>query len=368
MKINTAMTTIRESVFAGAVIVLVTGAMSAAQARTVEEIINYRGADRQQMLIEGAKKEGEVLWYSSATAKYVLEPMKKAFTKKYPFIKYRYFRANSRKVNQKVFGEMRAGVLAADVISGSGTTTPMIKAGVPIPFYTPEMEAFPKNYLHPQRLYVPTRFSYFSFTYNTNEIKPADVPKTYDDLLDPKWRGKMGWGVTSNSSGSAIMIINMLTTRGRAGTEKYLDAISKQNIQSLTGSGRNIVNKVARGAIQIGLGTFAHHGIISASKGAPVKSVVLDPVPGVVATIMVSKSVKHPHAAMLLIDYVVGKEGQTLLQKQNYLPSRPDVNPSKALQTITPRYVGMKENFVSPSKLYDLAPEMQGLQKKYFLK
>jgi ABC-type Fe3+ transport system substrate-binding protein len=368
MKPNNSITLIRASVAVGAAAVLFAGTLSSGEARTVKEIINYRGADRQQMLIEGAKKEGQVLWYSSATAKYVLEPMKKAFQKKYPFIKYRYFRANSRKVNQKVFSEMRAGVLAADVISGTGTTMPMIKAGVPIPFYTPEMKAFPKEYLHPQRLYVPTRFSYFSFTYNTNEIKPADVPKSYDDLLDPKWRGKMGWGVTSNSSGSAIMIINMLTTRGRPATEKYLAAMVKQNVQNLTGSGRNIVNKVARGAIQIGLGTFAHHGIISASKGAPVRSVVLDPVPGVVATIMVAKSVKNPHAAMLLIDYVVGKEGQTLLQQQKYLPSRPDVAPSKVLQSISPRYVGMKENFISPSRLYDLAPEMLGLQKKYFLK
>jgi len=368
MKPNTAMTTIRGSILAGASMVLIAGALSAAQARTVEEIINYRGADRQQMLIEGAKKEGQVLWYSSVTAKYVLEPMKKAFQKKYPFIKYRYFRATSRKVNQKVFSEMRAGVLAADVISGSGTTTPLIKAGVPIPFYSPAMEAFPKEYLHPQNLYLPTRFSYFSFTYNTKEIKPADVPKSYDDLLDPKWRGKMGWNVTSNSSGSAIMIINMLTTRGRPATEKYLEALAKQNIQSLSGSGRSVVNKVARGAIQIGLGTFAHHGIISASKGAPVKSVPLDPVPGVVATIMVAKSVKNPHAAMLLIDFYVGKEGQTLLKQQKYLPARPDIAPLKVLQKISPKYVGMKENFVSPDKLYNLAPEMMALQKKYFRK
>jgi iron(III) transport system substrate-binding protein len=93
---------------------------------------------------------------------------------------------------------------------------------------------------------------------------------------------------------------------------------------------------------------------------------LLEPVPALNATISILKGVPHPHAAMLMVDFILSVEGQKLFQKAGYLPARPGVPAAKDLQQIVPSLVGKKEYFVSPKALLKTTKKSKKLARKYF--
>lgn len=337
----------------------------AAYALTAAEIANLKGPERQNILVAGARKEGKVTWYSAMIINQALRPLANAFQKKYPFIKLDYWRGSSRKILQKVLAEIRAKALVADVLEGSGLAHPMVKAGAVQPFHSPSLAAYPEKYRDPKRLWAASRFSYMGMAYNTKLISPSEAPKTYQDLLDPKWKGKMAWRAASES-GALLFITNLRLTMGEAKAEAYLQKLKGQKIVNFSGSARTLVNRVVEGEYPIALNIFLHHPIISAAKGAPSAARPLEPVPSLNGTIMLPKGVKHPHAAMLLIDFVLSEEGQRVLKKANYLPAHPKVDPNSSLKPIVPRLAGLKENFVTPEVLFDNREKSKALFNKYF--
>ena len=113
--------------------------------------------------------------------------------------------------------------------------------------------------------------------------------------------------------------------------EAYLRDLSKQNVANLTGSPREVVNKVMQGECAIAIDIFLHHPVISAQKGAPVAPQPLEPVMSNASVVTLAKGTTHPHAAMLLIDYLLSKEAQQVLEKADYLPAHPDVKPQSTL-------------------------------------
>jgi iron(III) transport system substrate-binding protein len=129
---------------------------------------------------------------------------------------------------------------------------------------------------------------------------------------------------------------------------------------------RALVNQIIAGEYPIGLNIFLHHPVYSALKGAPSASQPIQPVPSTIGTIQLIRGVRHPYAAMLLIDFVLSPDGQTVMAKRNYLPGNSKVEPSAAQKTIIPRYNGTKELFVSPEKLDEMRQSSAELFKKYF--
>ena len=156
-----------------------------AHALTPEEIVNYRGADRQQVLVDGARKEGQVVLYSALIVNQMLRPLAAGFMKRYPFIKMTYYRADSEELLAKLSAETRASNVVADVFEGSGGGEIAVDAGFTQAFYSPELDSYPKMYLDPKGHLAPTRLSYFSIAYNAKQVAPDRVPKTYEDLTDP---------------------------------------------------------------------------------------------------------------------------------------------------------------------------------------
>ena len=116
-----------------------------AHALTPEEIVNYRGSDRQQILIDGAKKEGQVVLYSALIVNQMLRPLAAGFMKKYPFIKMTYYRADSEELLAKLSAETRANNVVADVFEGSGGGEIAVEAGFTQAFYSPELRAIPRS-------------------------------------------------------------------------------------------------------------------------------------------------------------------------------------------------------------------------------
>src|SRR5438477_10575376 len=276
-----------------------------ALAQPTTNILHYQGADREQKLIEGAKKEGQVVIYSALIVNQAMRPIAEKFGKKYPFVKLSYWRADSEDIAAKLSAEVRANNVVADVFEGTGVGEQAVAAKLAQPFSTPALDAYPVEYRDPAGLWVPTRLSYYSIAYNTKLVPPDRVPKSYDDLLNPQWKGKMAWRIGS-ATGTPLFLTNLRLAWGEERASAYFGKLKEQKIVNFgAGSARTLVDRVIAGEYAIALNIFAHHPLISRAKGAPVNSKLLDPVASTAATMGVVKSARHPHAALLLIDFVL---------------------------------------------------------------
>src|SRR5258705_5083695 len=147
-------------------------------------ILTYTGSDRTEKLIEGAKKEAQVTYYSGMIVNQALRPLTAAFQKKYPFIKMAYWRGDSEDIESKLSAEMRANNPVVDVVEGTGIGELAVRAGLAQPVSSPLLADIPERMRDPRRLWVPTRMSYFAIAYNTRLVAADVAPKTYQDLLD----------------------------------------------------------------------------------------------------------------------------------------------------------------------------------------
>jgi iron(III) transport system substrate-binding protein len=323
------------------------GAIAPAAAQSPPDL-TYRGPDREQRLMDGARKEGEVVFYSAMIEDQALRPIVAAFRKKYPFIQMTYWRGGSEDIGVKLSAEMSAHRLVADVVEGTGIGELAIKAGLAQPMWSPELAAIPEARHDPHGLWMPTRMSYFGIAYNTKLVPPDQAPKTYEDLLDPKWKGRMAWPL-AGGSGAELFVTNLRLAWGEEKAMAYLRRLSAQKIVNFgSGSARALVDRVIAGEYPIALAIFAHHPLISAGKGAPSAAGLLAPVASAAGTVAIPKGVRHPNAAMLLVDFLLSKEGQQVLAGAEYLPVRSDVQPLAKIAAIVPSRAGVAENFISP--------------------
>jgi iron(III) transport system substrate-binding protein len=337
-----------------------------AYAQSAEDILLYKGPDREQKLIEGAKKEGQVVIYAAIIVNQGMRPIAEKFQKKYPFIKLTYWRADSEDIVQKASAEVRANNLVADIIEGTGAGELAVAADIVQPYYTPVVNAFPEVYRDPKGLWTPTRLSYYSIAYNTRLVPADKVPKTYDDLLDPQWKGKMSWRIGS-SSGTPLFITNLRLAWGEERAKAYFEKLKEQKIVNFgAGSARTLVDRVIAGEYSIALNIFAHHPLISKGKGAPTNSQLMDPVASTAATMSLVKGAKHPYSALLLVDYILSKEGQQILADAEYFPADPAVPPLPSLAPVVPKIAGVPENFIGPDKLIKYTDSSQETFRQLF--
>ncbi|MBT7666303.1 MAG: extracellular solute-binding protein, partial [Rhodospirillaceae bacterium] len=181
----------------------------------------------------------------------------------------------------------------------------------------------------------------------------------------PKWKGKIAWRIGSES-GAPLFITNIRQLMGEKKAKAYFEKLTGQGIINFRGSARTLVSRVVQGEYALAIQIFAHHPVISAKKGAPVAVQMMEPIPSINGTIMIPKGVKHPHAAMLFVDYYLSEEGQNVLKKARYFPVLASVKPRKELEVIVPRLAGTKENFVSPAQLFANRKASNAIFKKYF--
>src|SRR3954467_13165144 len=141
-------------------------------------------------LIEAAKKEGEVVWYSTQIISQLVRPVSAAFEKKYPGIKVRATRANASEVAVKIFNESRAGRVQSDVFDGTTTVVPLKKEGYVLQWQPDSAKEYPADLKDPEGYWVANNLFIITPGFNTGLVARGSEPKTYEDLLDPKWRGK----------------------------------------------------------------------------------------------------------------------------------------------------------------------------------
>jgi iron(III) transport system substrate-binding protein len=279
----------------------------------------YQGADREKILIEGAKREGQFTLYTSHTW---FKTFVGEFEKKYPFVRASQWRNDSKNIIRKVLEEVRAGRVLADIVETTADGMAFLKReGLFQEYYSPEARYYP-NELKPKGkngfFYLPNRETYNSLGFNTHLIPPGIAPKTLRDLLDPRWKGKMA--ITSTTTGSR-WIGNALETLGR----EFLDKLAEQDISVQDMAPASLINLVVSGEIPLSPTIFDANVTLAKQKGAPVEWRPLEPVVTTVGSAGLLARASNPHTALLFIDYLLSKEGQQLIMKGGLWSPREDV-------------------------------------------
>ena len=284
-----------------------------------------RAAD--QALIDAARKEGEVNWYTSQIINQFVVPAKASFEKKYG-VRVNYIRADSSDLVLRISNEARAGRVMADTYDGAATAPGLKKGGLALKWQPESASRLSKDYLDAEGYWVATNLYVLTPGFNTELVKPGTEPKTFQDLLDPKWRGRMAWAATPSASAAAGFIGLMLKEMGDEKAMAYLRALARQNIAGVNGSARKVLDQVIAGEYAIGLQIFNHHTIISAKLGAPSAWIAMDPAMAVFSVAGVTQNAPHPNAGKLLVDFLASPEGQVIFRDAGYIPVDPDVPPT----------------------------------------
>ncbi len=316
-------------------LVAVLPAQSGAAPATIAEIALYNGPDRQAILEAGAKKEGEYRPYMTGTQ---LDPILERFQQKYPFVKAVPHRLDSDVVARKVIEEYKAGRYTVDgYMMNTGGLQALRDAGVLQPFYSPEMASFKKEAIQPDKLWVVDKESYLSFGYNTKAYSDKDVPQTYDDMLDPKWKGK--FAMSTDGTTFTTWIGAIVLSKG----EDFLRQLGKQEFKFYNIGGRGVSNMVVSGEIPISPAIYSGHMRLSKAKGANVGWKAVGAVYSNLGGVALASKSPHPHATMLLIDFSLSREGQKMYQDLGYETGRLDLENSDKPEEIL--YVTERPNF-----------------------
>jgi iron(III) transport system substrate-binding protein len=253
-----------------------------------------------------------------------------------------------------------------DLADGTNTPAFLRAQGLSRPFYAPSLEAYPPELRDKDGYWAATNLYFMTLGYNTSLVPKGSQPKTYDDLLDPKWKGKMGWS-TSAGSGGPGFVGNILETMGQDKGMEYLTRLAQQDIRNSDAAARAVLDMAIAGEFPIALQIFNHHAVISAQSGAPVDWQPLEPVLAQVQGIALARNAPHPHAALLFLEFVLAEnEGQKIMRDVDYLPAHPRVEAK--VPALKPEQGHYKANFISPERAFEKDREWDSVFQKLFVR
>jgi len=272
------------------------------------EIYLYRGADRAQRLLSQARKEGALSLYSTMTLEDA-GPLIAAFEKKYG-IQVAMWRAINQKLVQRALAEARAGKYPVDVYEGSGHGMEILhREGLLEKFWSPAFGDIPPEAFPRHGYYAPDNLLFFVMGYNTGLVKPGDVPRTYEELLQPRWSGNLGIEA-SDVMWYAAVAKAMGEAKGLAYFEKL--AAMKPQVREIP-----IVLTLYNQAVDK-----------LKERGAPIDWKPLPPAFGRADGIALAREAPHPHAALLFADFVLSPEGQRIIKAASRVPVNRTVDSS----------------------------------------
>ena len=181
------------------------------------------GRADEASLYAAAKAEGQVVWYTTLIFDTAVRPLIAAFEQKYPGVEVKFSRADSVPTALKILAEGRAGKPQADVFDGTETAAPLIRAGLVNKYIPPNLDAYPPQVKDPNGYWYAFMYYFLTPAINTKLIPKDQAPKTAQDLLDPKWRGKIAWNMSS-STGAMAFVSGIMMMMGEEKGTAYLEA------------------------------------------------------------------------------------------------------------------------------------------------
>jgi iron(III) transport system substrate-binding protein len=283
-----------------------------AQATKVAEIALYAGPDREQRLSDGGKREGALTLYSNAPTD-DNAALIAAFTKKHG-IKVNLWRASSEDIRQRVLAEAKARRFDVDFILNN---SPALEALRGERLLQEVRSPYLADLIPPA---VPPHREWFGFclnvlvqAYNTSLVKKDELPQSYRDLLDPRWKGRLGIEVDDFD-----WFAGLLDALGPEDGLKLFRDIAASNGFSVRKGHTLLANLVVAGEVPLALTVFNYTAEQLKRRGAPLDWFALAPVVSMPNSIAVAGGAPHPHAALLFLDFMLA-DAQKLLAERDYV-------------------------------------------------
>jgi len=325
-------------------------------AQTAGEVLKgyetLKNPERKSRLIEGARKEGNLVFYGTLGVD-ASRPLLEKFRQAHPYISIGHYRSGSTGIYNRVVNEARAGKHEVDIIENSaGPVSDLIRGGLVDPYRSSETDAIRSEFIDSRHLWSAYHCLVVGLAYNKNLVKATEVPKTYADLLLPRWKGRK----MSLDRDAGDIFGGLLDSWGEKEGIEYFRRLAKQDI--LIRSGFTLqAQLLAAGEVDLVPWSHAQRPLLMADSGAPLGVVFLQPVLSKAQVLLLARRSPHPHAAALFIDWALSEEGQTFVgidlvrspvrigQKQKYMElGRPKT------KVITPEFLG--QSYERYTKLY----------------
>jgi len=270
--------------------------------------------------LQGAKKEGKVVFYGTERPLEMNEVVR-VFNRRYPFVKVEYLEASTEVRREKVLFAARRGEALTDVIYNLGNLADYVKAGVLMDLRDlPLWKRYPADLKHEN--FIGFHLKYWSVAYNRNLVSERDLPKTWEDLLDPRWKGTIGVTRTAN----AVVFPQLWAAWGAEKTTAYMRKLFSANAQFRSEGTNAALKLTAAGEFQFTIPGQDYEAFKDEQKGVPVSWVALDPLPAAAGDIVILRSASHPMAARLFVNWLLSKEGQRVYAKATSIaPAHPEL-------------------------------------------
>jgi iron(III) transport system substrate-binding protein len=289
----------------------------------VSSVAVVLAAEERDAVLVKAKEEKTLVLYSSADLRDGTA-LTHAFQKKYPFIEPRLFRVGSGQMPVRVLQENRAGANLVDVIqAGDFVFYELSRASIFQPYDSPERRFFPPEFKDKDGLWTSGYHNAAVIAFNTSRVKTEDLPKTYDDLLHPKWKGKMILDINGPE-----WYAGMLQVLGQEKGLSLMRSLAKQNLHF--SNGKVLANQILiSGEYHLLVNDYEHLVQSAKKRGAPIDSIAAYPVLSRVSTIALARYAPHPNVGRLYIDFVLSEDGQKILRSFGRGSSRKGIEPDE---------------------------------------
>jgi iron(III) transport system substrate-binding protein len=307
--------------------------------------------ERQARLVEGARAEGEVTIYLNLDP-IVANALAGGFMIKYPGVNVQVGRFSGASIIARVDAEARAGKLGADAImSGELGILVLIDKGVMARYRSPQLGAYPESFRDKDNFWNVNLLNVLVPAYNTRLVGKDEVPERLEDLLRPRWKGKLAM-----DSQSYYWFGALLQQMGEEATSKLMRGINEQQLRHVRGR-RLLTQLVAAGEYDLAVETNLNTVLSLSQQGAPVWFAPVKPLYLRPSFLFMTRTAPHPHAGALLIDYLLSEQGQKILVAHDRMAAHPKV-PGRETQLLKGLDVRM------PDAL-DIGRRYAALGKKY---
>ena len=278
-------------------------------------------SEHTKRLIEGAKKEGKLLWYTALNINDATM-LTKRFEQLYPFIKTETLRLGGRELVTKILMEANTRVFRADVIESVSIDGHILKKrGLLEKYISPEAGAYPTSVKDPDGTWTSFFINTHVLVYNTNMVKKDEVPRTYEELINPKWKGKI---IIRDDDFPTFGM--MLRVMGKENGLNFMRRLAAQGVELRSGS-TLAIQDISAGAAPLGMNLYGTRVEELKKKQAPIDWTPMEFVIVSIEPLSVAAKAPNPNAARLFVDFLLSKEGQGLMRDRSRIPSRPDVPP-----------------------------------------
>jgi len=280
-------------------------------------------SDLDIQLIEGAKKEKKLIFYTTMELPQTMLVVQD-FVQKYPFLTIEFRSSETETLIKIVQDEARSGMPAWDVlIGGGGLLQPLFEENLVASYHSPQRRAVTDALIDSNGYWSGFYINPYVLGYNTNFVTREEIPKSYDELLDPRWKGRR-IAIDSTAHG---LLRGLAATWGKDKAVAYLKRLAEQQ-PVMAGASITAVDSMHTGNVSM---VLARAPVIEGYKnklGSPFNLVSLEPIIAQLDAVMLSAQSPHPNAARLFADFALSKEGQSALAEVQQIPVRRDMDPS----------------------------------------